>query len=503
MTATAVSTSIESGNLIGGERRPAASGRTFESRNPARRSDVVGTFARSSSADVDAAVAAARAALPGWRATPWPRRGEIILEAARLLAERKEELAQLMTREMGKVLTEARGDVQEAIDMGFFIAGEGRRAFGETVPSELRNKWAMTMRQPLGVVGVVTPWNFPVAIPSWKLFPAVMAGNTAVLKPAEDTPGCALRFVEALVDAGLPPGVINIVFGDEEAGEAVVRHPGTQAIFFTGSAEVGRQIAQTCGSMLKKVSLELGGKNGIVVLDDADIDLAVDGSLWGAFGTAGQRCTASSRLLVQRGVLEQFTDRLVERTRALRVGDGLRADVEVGPVINDTQLQRIHSYTEIGVDEGASLLIGGEIARDGELADGSFYRPTIFAGATPTMRIAQEEIFGPTTVVIPVDDVDDALAAANSTQYGLSLSVYTNDLRHAFRAINELESGIVYVNAPTIGAEIQLPFGGTKNTGNGSRDAGGHVLDEYSEWKSIYIDYSGRLQRAQIDTGND
>jgi aldehyde dehydrogenase (NAD+) len=491
---------VHTGNLIGGERRAAASGRTFESRNPARRGEVVGVFPQSSAADVDAAVAAAQRAVPGWRATPWPRRGEIILAAATILERRKEELARLMTREMGKVLTEARGDVQEAIDMGKFIAGEGRRAFGETVPSELRNKWAMTMRQPLGVVGCVTPWNFPIAIPSWKIFPAVMAGNAVVFKPAEDTPLCALRFVEVLEEAGLPAGVVNIVFGNEEAGEAVVRHPGTVAIYFTGSADTGRLIAATCGSMLKKVSLELGGKNGIVVMDDADLELAVEGALWGAFGTAGQRCTASSRLIVQRGVLSEFTDTLVSRTRALRLGDGLDEGIDVGPIINESQLRRIHEYTEIGVQEGARLLTGGEVAEDGDLAQGFFYNPTVFADVTSSMRIAQEEIFGPTTAILPVDSLDEALAAANSTQFGLSLSIYTNDLRHAFRAIHELESGIVYVNAPTIGAEIQLPFGGTKNTGNGHREAGGHVLDEFSEWKSIYIDYSGRLQRAQIDT---
>ena len=491
---------VRAGNLIGGERREAASGRTFESRNPARHAEVVGVFPQSSAADVDAAVAAAARALPGWRATPWPRRGEIILAAATILEQRKEELARLMTREMGKVLTEARGDVQEAIDMGKFIAGEGRRAFGETVPSELRNKWAMTMRQPLGVIGCVTPWNFPIAIPSWKIFPAVMAGNTVVFKPAEDTPLCALRFVEVLEEAGLPPGVVNVVFGDHEAGDAVVRNPGTAAIFFTGSAETGRLIAATCGQMLKKVSLELGGKNGIVVMDDADLELAVEGALWGAFGTAGQRCTASSRLIVAAGVLGDFTDELVSRARGLRIGDGLDEAVQVGPVINDTQLSRIHGYTEIGIEEGARLLTGGQVARDGDLAEGSFYMPTVFAGVAPTMRIAQEEIFGPTTAIIPVASLDEAIAAANSTQFGLSLSIYTNDLRHAFRAIHELESGIVYVNAPTIGAEIQLPFGGTKNTGNGHREAGGHVLDEFSEWKSVYIDYSGRLQRAQIDT---
>jgi acyl-CoA reductase-like NAD-dependent aldehyde dehydrogenase len=356
------------------------------------------------------------------------------------------------------------------------------------------------MRQPLGVVGCVTPWNFPIAIPSWKIFPAVMAGNTVVFKPAEDTPLCALRFVEILEEAGVPGGVINVVFGAEEAGDAVVRHPGTTAIFFTGSADTGRLIAATCGSMLKKVSLELGGKNGIVVLSDADLELAVEGALWGAFGTAGQRCTASSRLIVERSVLADFTDAFVARTRALRLGDGLVDGVDVGPVINETQLRRIHGYTEIGIDEGAELLTGGTVAGEGELSRGFFYTPTVFAGVSPSMRIAQEEIFGPTVAILAVDSLDEALATANSTQFGLSLSLYTNDLRHAFRAIHELESGIVYVNAPTIGAEIQLPFGGTKNTGNGHREAGGHVLDEFSEWKSIYIDYSGRLQRAQIDT---
>lgn len=491
---------IEGLNVIGGERRPARSGATFESRNPAHAAEVVGVFARSGAEDVDDAVGAAAAALLDWRRTPWPARGEIILRAAQVLERRKDEIATLMTREMGKVLTEARGDTQEAIDMGKFIAGEGRRAFGETVPSELRDKWAMTMRQPLGVVGCITPWNFPVAIPSWKIFPALMAGNTVVFKPAEDTPACALRFVEALEEAGLPAGVVNIVFGfGEDCGEAVVRHPGVRAISFTGSAEVGRHIAEVCGAMLKRCSLELGGKNAIVVLDDADVDLAVDGALWGAFGTSGQRCTASSRLVVQRGALASFTSRLAERASKLRLGDGLVDGVDVGPIVNQKQLRRVHGYTEIGVQEGAHLVLGGEIAREGSLAEGWFYRPTIFDSVRASMRVAQEEIFGPTTVILPVESLDEALAVANGTRYGLSLSVYTRDVRSAFRAVNELEAGIVYVNAPTIGAEIQLPFGGIKDTGNGHREAGRQALDEFSERKSIYIDYSGHLQRAQID----
>jgi len=495
------STSVITGlNVIGGQRREARGGATFESRNPAHASEVIGVFPRSGAEDVDEAARAAAAALPGWRGTPWPARGEIILRTAQILERDKEQIARLMTREMGKVLVEARGDTQEAIDMGKFIAGEGRRAFGETVPSELRDKWAMTMRQPLGVVGCITPWNFPIAIPSWKIFPAIMAGNTVVFKPAGDTPACALRFVEAFEEAGLPAGVVNIVFGrGEECGEAIVRHPLVRGISFTGSTQVGRHIAEICGQQLKKCSLELGGKNGIVVLDDADVELAVDGALWGAFGTSGQRCTASSRMVVQRGVLGAFTEQLAARAASLRLGDGLREDVQVGPVINEGQLRRVHEYTEIGAGEGAHLVAGGEVARDGGLSDGWFYRPTIFDAVRPDMRIAQEEIFGPTTVILPVESVDEALGVANGTRYGLSAAVYTRDLRTAFRAVNELEAGIVYVNAPTIGAEIQLPFGGIKDTGNGHREAGRQALDEFSEWKSIYIDYSGHLQRAQID----
>ena len=501
MSTTAERSTVEIGHHIGGRQREPRGGATFESRNPAHRDDVIAVVARGTAADVDEAVRAAEEALPGWRSTPWPARGDIILRAATILEQRKEEISRLMTREMGKVLTEARGDVQEAIDMGKFIAGEGRRAFGETVPSELRNKWAMTMRQPFGVVGCITPWNFPIAIPSWKIFPAIMAGNTVVFKPAEDTPLLALRFVEILEAAGLPAGVVNIVFGfGEDAGDAVVSHPGIRAIYFTGSVDTGRLVSEKAGRLLKKVSLELGGKNGIVVMDDADLDLVVEGALWGGFGTSGQRCTASSRLIVHDAVAAEVTERLAARAAALRLGDGLDDAVDVGPVINETQLRRIDEYTKVGVGEGAKLLTGGAIAADGALAEGWFYTPTVFSGVKRTMRIAREEIFGPTVAVLSVADIDEALAVANSTDYGLSLSIYTNDLRHAFRAINELESGIVYVNAPTIGAEIQLPFGGTKNTGNGHREAGGDVLGEFSEWKSIYIDYSGKLQRAQIDT---
>ena len=385
--------------------------------------------------------------------------------------------------------------------MGEFAAGIGRRPFGETIPCELPDKIAFTWREPIGVAGLITPWNFPIAIPSWKLFPALMAGNTVVLKPAEDTPLCATRFVEALLDAGLPDGVVNIVHGlGEEAGAALVEHPGVGVISFTGSTEVGRHIATRCGQLMKRVGLELGGKNAIIVMEDADVELAVEGATWAAFGTSGQRCTAASRMIVHQRQLVDFQDLLRQRAETLKVGSGLDETVEVGPVINGSQLERIHGYTGIGLEEKARLLTGGRVLDQGDLGRGFFYSPTIFSEVNPRMRIAQEEIFGPTTVVMPVDSIEQALEYANSTSYGLSLAIYTRDVNRAFRAMTELQAGIVYVNAPTIGAEIQTPFGGIKNTGNGHREAGSTSMDEFSEWKTVYVDYSGRLQKAQIDT---
>lgn len=489
------------GNLIGGEWRAARGGETFDSVNPARRSEVLGHFARSAALDVEEAVSAAVSAQHRWARTPMPLRAEVLARAGRLLEERKEDLARLMTREMGKVLTEARGDVQEGIDMAKYMAGQGRLPVGEVVPSELRDKRCFTERVPIGVVGCITPWNFPMAIPCWKLMPALLAGNAVVFKPAEDTPLVAIRLAEILVEAGLPDGVLNLVTGfGEEAGAALVSHPLVRAISFTGSMEVGNQIAATCGGLGKRVSLELGGKNAILVSSDADLELAVDGALWGGFGTAGQRCTATSRLVVEKGVLGEFQERLVSRVKQLKLGDGLDPTTDVGPVINARQLRRIHSYTEIGKQESAELLMGGRIADEGELGEGNFYQPTIFTGVRPEMRIAQEEIFGPTLSVLAAEDLADAVRIANGTRYGLSLSVYTRDLQRAFWAVDRLEAGIVYVNAPTIGAEIQLPFGGVKGTGNGHREAGTTAFDEFTEWKTVYIDYSGRLQRAQIDT---
>ncbi|MBX6350469.1 MAG: aldehyde dehydrogenase family protein [Clostridia bacterium] len=488
------------GNYIDGRWVPAKSGRRSPSLDPAT-GEVLGEVARSGPEDVDEAVEAARRAFRTWRLTPAPKRGEILYRAAELLRDRKEELAAMLTREMGKVLAEARGDVQEAIDITYFMAGEGRRQFGHTVPSELPDKWAMAVRDPIGVVAVITPWNFPTAIPSWKIMPALVLGNTVVFKPASDTPILAAMLVGILEEAGLPPGVVNLVFGGgEEVGEALLRHPGVDMISFTGSVESGQHVAEVAARHgLKRVSLELGGKNAVIVLADADLDLAVDGIIWSAYGTTGQRCTACSRLIVERAVAEELEERIAARARSLRLGHGLRPETEVGPLINRTALERVKSYVEVGRREGARLVVGGEEAEVPGLA-GAFFQPTVFADVRPEMRIAREEIFGPVLSLIPVDGLEEAIEVNNGVQYGLSSSLYTRDVHRAFRAIRDLATGIVYINAGTIGAEIQLPFGGYRMTGNGHREAGIAALDTYSEWKSIYVDFSGRLQRAQIDT---
>jgi acyl-CoA reductase-like NAD-dependent aldehyde dehydrogenase len=486
-------------NYIGGEWVGAASGETFESLNPAT-GDVVGVFPRSTTEDMDRAVEAAKAAWERWRLVPAPRRGEILFRAARLFADRKDDLTEEMVMEMGKVRAEAGGDVQEAIDMTYYMAGEGRRLFGQTTPSEMPDKFQMSVRQPVGVVGAITPWNFPIAIPSWKIAPALVCGDTVVLKPAEDTPLLAERFVEIFAEAGLPAGVLNIVHGaGEEVGAHLVRHPDVPLISFTGSREVGIEVTRNAAPELKHVHLELGGKNAIIVMDDADVDLAVDGIVWSAFGTSGQRCTAASRVVASGKVYDALQSRLVEAAEGLTLGNGLDDETDVGPVINEAALEKIHSYTQVGKDEGATLLTGGEVARGDGLDKGFFYRPTVFADVEPGMRIAQEEIFGPTTALIRATDVDEAIRIANGIVFGLSSSIFTRDINKAFRAIRDLNAGITYVNAGTTGAEVHLPFGGTKGTGNGHREAGQAALDFYTEWKSIYIDYSGKLQRAQID----
>src|SRR5690348_16422870 len=489
-------------NLIGGEWVESRSGRTFENQNPANTKDVIGIFPRSNQDDVNDAVEAAKKAFERWRLTPAPRRGEIIYRCAQILQERKEDFARDMTREMGKVLKETRGDVQEAIDTAYYMAGEGRRLDGHTVPSELPNKFAMAVRVPLGVIGMITPWNFPMAIPSWKIFPAIIAGNTCVIKPAEDTPLSSLNLVRALMDAGLPPGVVNIVHGyGPEAGAPMLDHPDVRAISFTGSSEVGRVVGEAAARNFKPCSLEMGGKNAIIVLNDANVDLAIDGALWGAFGTTGQRCTAASRVIVQKGVYDQFADKFVSRAKALKVGPGIDEQNEMGPQINQQQIETTRKYVDIGKGEGAKLLAGGNRLTSSGLGDGYFFEPTIFGDAHGNMRIAQEEIFGPVVSMIPADSLEDALEISNNVAYGLSSAVYTRDVNRAFKAMRDLQTGITYINAPTIGAEVHLPFGGTKATGNGHREGGIGAIDFYTQWKAIYVDYSDRLQRAQIDTG--
>ena len=487
-------------NFIDGQWIAAASGATCENRNPADTRELVGIFQRSSAAEVNRAVEAAQAAFKKWSGTPAPRRAEIIMRAAGILERRKEEFSREMTREMGKVIKETRGDTQEAIDCGHFFAGEGRRMYGLTTPSELPNKFAMCTRNSLGVVGMICPWNFPMAIPSWKLFPALVAGNTCVIKPAEDTPLSVFNFVSALTEAGVPAGVVNIVTGrGSEVGTALMEHPLVRAVSFTGSSEVGRIVGESCARSFKRCSLELGGKNPMIVLDDANLELALEGALWGAFGTAGQRCTATSRIILQKGIYKQFMDELIARSKALKLGNGLDESVDVGPVVSKAQMETVLGYVEVGKKDGARLACGGHRYTEGDCAHGYFIEPTVFADVDPGMRIAQEEIFGPVVSCIPCGSFEQAIEIANNIKYGLSSSLYTSDVNRAFAAIRDLEAGITYINAPTIGAEVHLPFGGVKQTGNGHREGGVGALDFYTEWKAVYVDYSDRLQRAQID----
>jgi len=487
-------------NFIDGEWVESSTGETFEDRNPADTRDVVGIFQKSGKADVDAAIEAAKRAFAKWRLVPAPRRAEIVYRAAEMLIERKEEYSRDMTREMGKILKETRGDVQEAIDTAYYMAGEGRRMFGPTTPSELPNKFAMAVRQPLGVCAMITPWNFPMAIPSWKLLPAIVCGNTCVIKPAQDTPLSTFNLVRTLSDAGVPKGVINIVTGfGSKIGSPLMENPEVRAISLTGSTEVGRIVGTTAAKSFKHCSLELGGKNPMIVLDDANLELAIDGGLWGGFGTTGQRCTATSRIIVQKGVYAEFVHRYVERAKTLKVGNGLDESIDMGPAINESQLKTDLEYVEIGKSEGAKLLCGGHRLENGPYTYGWFMEPTVFGDVDPKMRIAQEEIFGPVVSVIPCDNLEHAVQIANDIEYGLSSALYTRDVNRAFQAMRDLHAGITYINAPTIGAEVHLPFGGVKATGNGHREGGFGAIEFYTEWKSVYVDYSDHLQRAQID----
>jgi len=483
-------------NFIGGEWVGAQSGATFISTNPATL-EIVAEAAKSGAEDVKAAVAAAKAAYQGWRLTPAPRRGEILFRAAHVLTERKESLSRLMTMEMGKTITEARGDVQEAIDMAYYMAGEGRRLKGYTAPVEMPNKFGMALRDSVGVVGLVTPWNFPVAVPSWKILPALIAGNTVVWKPSEETPAVSSAFVAAFAEAGLPAGVLNLVNGFGDAGGALTEHPDVRIISFTGSTTTGLSVYSRAAALGKKVTLEMGGKNAIIVLDDANLELAVEAITWSAYGTTGQRCTATSRLIVEKGIRAKLSEALVEKAKTLKIGYGITDDIQVGPLVNEKALAKVMSYIEIAKADGAKLLLGGE--RDSAAGAGYFFQPTLYGDVTANMRIAQEEIFGPVLSMIEVGSMEEAIEVNNNTAFGLSSSIFTENVNKAFRAIRDLTTGIVYINHGTTGAEIQFPFGGTRGTGNGMREAGGAALDSFTEWKSVYVDFSGRLQRAQID----
>jgi alpha-ketoglutaric semialdehyde dehydrogenase len=490
-------------NFIGGRWVAPLTGDHYENRNPADWSDLVGRFPSSGPKDVEQAVRSALTGFARWKRTPAPARGDVLRRVGDILTARKEEIARAMTREMGKVRAETRGDVQEGIDTAYYAATEGRRLFGHTVPSELRDKWAMSFRRPIGVAGLITPFNFPLAIPTWKMFPALVCGNAVILKPSEDVPHTSHRLVELLLEAGLPPEVIQLVHGrGASAGKALVEHPDVPVISFTGSTATGSFIGETCGRMHKRLSLEMGGKNAQIVMDDADLDLALEGVLWGAFGTTGQRCTATSRLILHRKIHDRFLRRLVDAAESLRLGDG-RGGYDVGPLIHERSRQKVESYVAIGQEEGAELLTGGKKPGGERLGRGFFFRPTIFAGVTPSMRLAQEEIFGPVLSVIQVRSFDEAIRVNNGVKYGLSSSIYTRDVNQGFRALQEMDNGISYVNAPTIGAEAHLPFGGVKQTGNGHREGGWEVYEFYSETKVGYVDYSGTLQRAQIDNYDD
>ncbi len=487
-------------NYINGKWKASSSGETFENINPANHDEVVGRFQKSNKKDVNEAISAAEEALPQWRATPAPKRGEILFKVAELLLQQKESLAQDMTREMGKVIGETRGDVQEAIDLTYYTAGEGRRLLGETVPSELKNKFCMSVRMPVGIVSAITPWNFPIAIPSWKLVPALVCGNTVVIKPATDTPLSVVNFVKVCEKAGLPPGVLNLVTGSgSEVGTPMTEHDKVNLVSFTGSTDTGAVIASSCAKNMKQYSLEMGGKNAIIVMDDADLDLAVEGVIFGAFGTTGQRCTACSRVIAHKKIVKKLTEMLVTRAKTLKLGDGLKPKTDVGPLINESQRIKVDNYVQIGKNEGAKLVTGGNPATGKDCKNGSFYQPTIFADVAHKMRIAQEEIFGPVVAIIPCNSFEQAVEIVNDSKFGLSSAIYTRDVNRAFKAIETLDTGITYINASTIGAEIQLPFGGTKGTGNGHREAGTAALEIFSEWKSVYVDYSGTLQKAQIE----
>lgn len=486
-------------NYINGEWVDAISGKTFLNINPANTDDIIGEFALSDKEDVDRAVAAAKEAFKSWRLVPAPKRGDLMRRVGDIFTRRKKEIARIMTREMGKPVFETEGDVQEAIDTAYYAASETRRLFGKTAPSEMFNKANLSFRVPVGVCGVITAFNFPIAVPSWKILPAIAAGNTVVFKPSKDTPHSGVIFAEIFEEAGLPPGVFNLLLGKGSMGNHLVEHPDIRLIGFTGSTDIGCKIGEICGRLNKICSLEMGGKNAQVVMPSANLELAIDGVLWGAFGTTGQRCTATSRLIVHKDIYDEFLELLRERVQKLKLGDGLIEGTDVGPLIHENSLNNVEKYVKLALEEGGRLICGGQRAIEGNLAKGFFYYPTIIADVTPEMTIFKEEIFGPVLAVTKAESFEHAVELHNNCQYGLSSSIYTNDINESFLFIRDAEAGITYINAPTIGAEAHMPFGGVKGTGNGHREGGWTVFDIFTEWKTVYIDYSNKLQRAQID----
>jgi aldehyde dehydrogenase (NAD+) len=486
-------------NFIGGEWVAADADRTVPNLNPADTRDVLGLVPLSSATDTRRAVAAAKAAFAGWRETPAPVRGSILFKAWALLDQEKEVLARLLTREEGKTLKESLGEIQRTINILEYTAAEGRRLSGQTIPSELPRNFCYTVRQPLGVVACITPWNFPVAIPVWKIAPALVCGNTVVFKPATLTPETATAVVSIFERAGVPRGVLNMVLGSGAmVGNELVAQDDVRAVSFTGSNEVGADIyARGAGRMIR-VQCEMGGKNPVVVLADADLDVAVEATASGAFGSTGQRCTATSRVIVEERIADAFVERLAARAAKVRVGNGLDPATEMGPAVDPAQLDTDLRYVSVGRSEGARLVCGGSRLTAELHAHGHFVEPTVFDGVTASMRVAQEEIFGPVVSVIRVKSFEEALETANSVRYGLSSSIFTSDTTRVFRFVDGIETGIVHINSGTPGGEAQMPFGGSKATGVGPREQGPTAIEFYSEVKSVYVDYTGAARKSSI-----
>ena len=478
-------------NFIGGDWVESISGRRYPVFNPARKTESVGEFQTSTAEDATVAVEAARAALPGWANTPAPGRASVLFRALEIMGRRADEIARTITTEEGKPIGDANGEVKRAMNIIEYAAGEGRRMFGYTTPSELPNTVAYTIKRPLGVVGVITPWNFPIAIPAWKIAPALICGNALVFKPASSTPLSAVMLVEVFEEAGLPPGVLNLVTGPgAQVGNALVENTGVNGISFTGSTEIGTELYAKSAQRLKKVQAEMGGKNAVILLADADMDKALGGIVQGAFGSTGQRCTATSRVIVEEGVYDQFMEGLIDRTSKLKIGDGIDPAMDVAPLSSQSQYDKVLEYIGVGTEEGAHLAYGGHGLTEGKYSEGFYVEPTVFTDVSPDMRIAREEIFGPVLTVFKARNLEDAIQISNSVEFGLSSSVYTKDLTRAFEYINTVETGMVHVNAPTLGGEVHLPFGGLKASGVGQREQGTEAFDFFTETITVYIDHA-------------